>query len=163
MDPVREWIANRMRGLIGDVAWEWAADWVWVVPVAAVALFCLACRLRESLADKSESWWRNATPADVKAALERGADVNAWSGNPLRHAARYANDIDIINLLLDRGAKVNAYSYHEPAPLHNAVDAGNLTAVTVLIDRGADVAQRAHEEWDSSAPCGASWCEYSNR
>lgn len=138
MGPVREWIASWMRELVGDAAWEWAADWVWLVPVVSVAILCLTCRLRESLADKSESWWRNATAADVKAALDRGADVNAWSGNPLRHAARYVNDIEVIKLLLDRGANVNTYSYHDPSALHSAVDAGNLEVVTVLLDRGAE-------------------------
>ena len=120
--------------------WEWLADWIWLVPIGAIVVCYLVMRIRNTLVNKSESWWRSATVADVKAALNKGANVNArYSGTPLHYAASYVNDPRIIELLLDRGANINAYPHHNPAPLHNAVDAGNLAAITILIDRGADV------------------------
>ena len=46
--------------------------------------------------------------------------------------------IEIITLLLDSGAEVNAVTHVGTTPLMNAVEADNLPAVKLLLERGAD-------------------------
>ena len=125
--------------------WEWLADLVWLVPIVAVAAFCAVSHMRESLASKSESWWRSATVTDVKRLLDRGANVNASNSMPLYHAAGYTQGDAIVRLLLDRGANINECSYQQPSALHNAVDAANFAAVALLLEKGAEVNARSKD------------------
>jgi ankyrin repeat protein len=78
-----------------------------------------------------------ATVADADAngetALHRIADLR---GGPGKAAAAVAN------LLLDRGAAVDARNWDDVTPLHQAVRARNVVVVDVLLRRGADVNAR---------------------
>jgi ankyrin repeat protein len=78
-----------------------------------------------------------ASVADADAtgetALHRIADLR---GGPGKAAAAVAN------LLLDRGAAVDARNWDDVTPLHQAVRARNLVVVDVLLRRGADVNAR---------------------
>lgn len=93
----------------------------------------------------------------VKLLIERGAnldgDYKSFITAPL-HAVQYdvKSDrvLDVLNVLIDAGADVdiegvgdsltnNCYGWR---PLHRAVLAGNLSAVKVLIDAGAQVNAR---------------------
>ncbi|MBD3170229.1 MAG: hypothetical protein GF307_12155 [candidate division Zixibacteria bacterium] len=77
----------------------------------------------------------------VKYLIEKGADVNARSGqnsNPLHGAAYYGHE-DIVKLLIENGAEVdnpNAYDYR---PMLSACAGGHLNIVKMLIDAGADI------------------------
>lgn len=79
----------------------------------------------------------------TKAALwliERGAKIEArgrLDRTALQNAA-YANDIQIINTLLDRGANIEA-SNIDGTPLIWAANAGSVEAVRLLVERGANV------------------------
>ena len=58
---------------------------------------------------------------------------------PLHIAAHYGN-VNIANLLLDRGANVNfAASKHNITPLHVAAKWGRANMVTLLLERGAEM------------------------
>jgi ankyrin len=58
---------------------------------------------------------------------------------PLHIAAHYGN-VNIANLLLDRGANVNfAASKHSITPLHVAAKWGRANMVTLLLERGAEM------------------------
>ena len=44
--------------------------------------------------------------------MERGADINAFDYNkwtPLHWAARYNNNVDVLKLLIEKGADVNSF------------------------------------------------------
>jgi ankyrin repeat protein len=74
-----------------------------------------------------------------------GADPNArddeHGGTPL-HLASTCGWVDIVNLLLDRGASVNSQDGHGKTPLHMAASSGHLDAARWLIRHGADVNAR---------------------
>lgn len=82
---------------------------------------------------------------------DAGADINAPVNNfnnatPLFHAISN-NRIDIINILLLYNVNVNNYVYDENhtfykqnfTPLHVAIEQGNFTVVTTLLQNGANV------------------------
>lgn len=92
-----------------------------------------------------------ATPDLVRKMLELGGDVH--KGELLHHAIdRSSGDaIEVLELLLDKGACINALMYekHENSlrmfpfmglgtPLHTAAEAGKLDVVRFLIEKGAD-------------------------
>ena len=69
----------------------------------------------------------------VKLLLENGAGMRL----ALHFAASYAQ-VDIIGILLDRGADINARDSGEVTPLFWAADQGNVNTVALLLERGAD-------------------------
>jgi cytohesin len=83
----------------------------------------------------------------VKQHLAAGVDVNArgdslgfedieWT--PLRGAA-YGGDKEIAELLIAKGANVNAKGNHGQTPLHEAAFEGHKEVAELFIDNGADV------------------------
>jgi ankyrin repeat protein len=77
--------------------------------------------------------------------MDHGALVNAADSTgalPLHNAA-IGGYADMINLLLDRGAKVNARDQDSGAtPLILAASLGRVNAVEALLKRGADTSLR---------------------
>ena len=57
---------------------------------------------------------------------------------PLNHAA-LRNNVDMIDLLLDAGADINAANRSGFAPLHHAAEGDSVEAAQRLIERGADL------------------------
>jgi len=81
-------------------------------------------------------------PGIVKHLIDAGADVNLRSRNaqsvgPL-HAAAARSDIEIIELLLLRGADPNLPQEKLARPLHSAAANGSTVAVALLLMYGAD-------------------------
>jgi ankyrin repeat protein len=78
-------------------------------------------------------------------------DLNGYPGDlsltddagqtPLHLAAIHCRT-NIVVLLLDRGAKVDARAKGDATPLHLAAQAGCLDAVTILLQHGADINAR---------------------
>jgi ankyrin repeat protein len=83
--------------------------------------------------------------ASVRAAIQAGADVNAItafdssSQTTLLHCAAGMGDSDIIGLLIENGADINAKGPEQTTPLHWAAAANEADAVLLLIEKGADV------------------------
>ena len=113
--------------------------------------------LSRSYGKESTSFWRGGprglTLEDVGRYLDDGGDVNGRfeSGDTLLHNAASNLQIDIVRLLVARGADVNAKGSHGYTPLHRAVDmdcntqsradytrTSALPLTQVLIDAGAD-------------------------
>ena len=75
----------------------------------------------------------------VKQAIADGANVNAKDGGtPLHHAAGHGHK-EIAELLISKGADVNAKNNDEVTPLHWAADMGHKEIAEILITKGADV------------------------
>ena len=82
----------------------------------------------------------------VKLFLGLGADVNArrpdpynsYEATPLHYAARYCQ-IDIVKILLQQGADVNAVNSGGETPLHEATKKNATKIVDLLLQNGANV------------------------
>lgn len=70
----------------------------------------------------------------ARSAIECGADPNAshWSGSALYWAAK-AGRLDLVELLLGAGAKVEAAPEHEQSSLHTAAEEGHIEVLSRLI------------------------------
>jgi ankyrin repeat protein len=75
--------------------------------------------------------------------LDASADVRQVSETPMRNEALHAllalsKDADVLRLLIERGADVNAVQTAGYRPLHQAAVAGREDLVRMLLDAGAD-------------------------
>ncbi len=87
----------------------------------------------------------------AKILVDKGADVSATAQSNLAtplHQAAGAALTPVAELLLSRGAEVNARDKSGATPLHKAVTSGNKSIVEFLISKGADV--NAKDEFDAT-------------
>lgn len=73
----------------------------------------------------------------VKKLIARGADVNKPGWTPLHYAAT-GGHLEIMALLLDQNAYIDAASPNGTTPLMMAAEYGSAEAVKLLLDAGAD-------------------------
>lgn len=71
-----------------------------------------------------------------------GADVNAKTehveATPL-HIAAVLGQIDVVRLLIERGARVDVFDFYRRTPLNGACEFGQTTVVAYLCFKQADV------------------------
>jgi ankyrin repeat protein len=83
----------------------------------------------------------------AQALLNQGAEVNAVTENAMKnqplHAAAAGRRADIVALLLERGANVNAKQHGGWTALHAAAQNGDLEMIQTLLANGADTNLRA--------------------
>ena len=89
----------------------------------------------------------NANAGDLREALKAGADVNAadnWGNTPLHALVSGSsnNKAELINILIEAGAKVDAVDYVNRTALFDAVDRENTDCVQTLLQAGANVNAR---------------------
>lgn len=81
-------------------------------------------------------------PEVVKALLERGANVNLAANNAQRvaplHSAVAGRQMNIVEMLLQAGADVNAVQEGGFTPLHGAVENSMVEMIALLLTFGAD-------------------------
>lgn len=77
----------------------------------------------------------------VRELLDRGADVEARD-TPLLRTTGYSESPAIMELLLKRGANVNARNFKGQTSLHYAVEYGCWRSLPILIAHGADLQAR---------------------
>ena len=89
--------------------------------------------------------WEAATTGNIEAVkqhLANGTDVNAQNGpvgrTPLHEAALRGHK-EVVELVIDKDADVNAKDWMSRTPLHNAALDGHKEIVELLIAKGADV------------------------
>ena len=74
--------------------------------------------------------------------LKKGADVNKISNNPMKlaplHSAVAAQQIEIVKMLIEQGANVNAQQMKGVTALHSAAHNGLKDIVQFLLENGAD-------------------------
>jgi ankyrin repeat protein len=76
--------------------------------------------------------------AAVKALLGKEVEVNKQGWTALHYAATIGND-EIVKLLLDGSAYIDAESPNSTTPLMMAAGKGHVSTVKLLVDEGADV------------------------
>jgi ankyrin repeat protein len=132
----------------------------WLLVVGIVLVLAAAFAVRWFFPGKPQSRWnaalvaaaRSGDTGAVAAALDAGADVNARDADgitPLMHAARGdrpeianpgpSDHPEVVELLIKRGADVNAKTESGFVALFWAVRYGHDKVAQVLIDHGADV------------------------
>jgi hypothetical protein len=116
-----------------------------------------------------ESLWHAAAAGDtdrVATILDEGmhdasggnywqsdGDPRGWRRSPL-HIAALEGHLEVVELLLARGAAVNAISKYGDTPLHFAISHGNVEVITALYKAGAQV-EIENDDGDSAAALGA--------
>jgi ankyrin repeat protein len=79
--------------------------------------------------------------------LNKGALVNVTSTNQMEnmplHAAAAGRHFEIVKLLIENGAPVNARQHGGWSPLHSAAQNGDIEMAEALVESGADVNARA--------------------
>ena len=92
-------------------------------------------------------------PRIVAALLDRGAKIDEghmhWGSTPLIVACG-ANKLDVVELLLARGANIEKRNRRDCSPLHVACLKGRVDAARLLLDHGADALR--HAEGNNSTP-----------
>lgn len=73
----------------------------------------------------------------VEALLAKGAEVNRPGWTPLHYAA-FAGSNEIVAILLDKSAYIDAESPNKTTPIMMAAMAGHILTVKLLLDEGAD-------------------------
>ncbi|KAK6510678.1 hypothetical protein TWF506_009780 [Arthrobotrys conoides] len=84
----------------------------------------------------------------VTVLLHEGVDVNQTlrgRAKPLNHAVAWLGNEDIVEILLAAGADPNSANDHGITALHLAVAVGNIKAVKLLINAGADIDARIRD------------------
>ncbi|SRR6266567_5861374 len=84
-------------------------------------------------------------PETVKLLLARGADVGQAARNPMKIQALHSavtNSLETVKMLVEAGAPVNAKQDKGWAPLHEAVNRGDVEMTRYLLAHGADPKQQ---------------------
>lgn len=83
--------------------------------------------------------------AAVKKLLAKGAAINRPGWTPLHYAAAGGHS-DIVRLLIEQGAAIDAVSTHGITPLIMAAQEGKHAAIVALLENGADRSLRNSEK-----------------
>ncbi len=107
--------------------------------VACLALFTLAGAVR---AQEIFDAVKNGDLAKVKTLIEKDSSLlnikDAAGNTPLHHAA-IMGSVELAELLLSKGADINAVNAQQNTPLHEAIGTKKENVASLLIEKGADI------------------------
>ena len=89
---------------------------------------------------------------EVMLLLSQNPDIlreKTWGDYTLLHEAVEAGDCEIVSLLIEKGADVNAVAESSITPLHEAAFYGNTEIVKALLKAGANVKARGYRHEDT--------------
>ncbi len=81
---------------------------------------------------------KNGDIAGVVSALDNGADINELDGVTALYVASETGNVELANLLIDRGADVDLPASWQRTPLYAASKGGYADIVKLLLDKGAN-------------------------
>ncbi|WP_265023236.1 ankyrin repeat domain-containing protein [Wolbachia endosymbiont (group A) of Epistrophe grossularia] len=87
---------------------------------------------------------------EAKGLIAQGAniDTNDKNGNTLLYSAAEIGDLNLVKLLLDNGANIEAKNgEYQATPLHGAVENYRIDVVKLLLNRGANVNAEDKDNW----------------
>jgi ankyrin repeat protein len=93
--------------------------------------------------------WANFSETSLKKVLGGASLIelkNGYQKRPL-HLAAGAGHIDVVRLLLEKGASKNPGDETGETPLHHASKAGHIKVVSVLLEKGANVNAQNRIGW----------------
>ena len=109
--------------------------------LSLAVLAVLAVLTAGYLADDSET--ESATPVAAGPTRPAGAGTGGQpglpSGGPALHSAIANGDVEMVRILIDGSADVNARDTFGDPPLHAAIYKGHVDIVSLLLARGANV------------------------
>ncbi|KAA0034767.1 E3 ubiquitin-protein ligase KEG [Cucumis melo var. makuwa] len=103
------------------------------IPSSAGTALCMAAALKKDREREGRSL--------VKLLLHAGADPaaqDAQHGRTALHTAAMANDVELVQLILNAGVDVNVCNVHNTIPLHVALARGANSCVGLLLSSGAN-------------------------
>ncbi|WP_265032364.1 ankyrin repeat domain-containing protein [Wolbachia endosymbiont (group B) of Apotomis turbidana] len=81
-------------------------------------------------------------------AQDANIDTNDKNGNTLLYSAAEIGDLNLVKLLLDNGANIEAKNgEYQATPLHGAVENYRIDVVKLLLNRGANVNAEDKDNW----------------
>ena len=80
-------------------------------------------------------------------AQDRADEIGTDNENVSLHTAAEEGNIDIVRLLIERGAEVDSRDDAGHTPLHEASRSGHVEVARALIDYGADINARDRYQW----------------
>ena len=81
-------------------------------------------------------------------ALNQGDNSSIWyreSGWTALHWAALSDNMNIVEILLDRGIDINSKDNNDNTALHLAAIKGNINIVEILLDRGIDINSKGND------------------
>lgn len=110
-----------------------------------LAVLILDCHIAIASVFLSEDWWKTATVADVQKMIANSSKYSEYDRKKfLENAVTYSPYPAVIQLLIKKGADVNARNYHGQTILMKAAEYSSPEIVKILIEAGADI--NAHND-----------------
>jgi ankyrin repeat protein len=100
-------------------------------------------------------------PDVVALILEKGGDIEIRNRGGLTalHAAAYGGNLDVVELLVSKGASVNdTRNFYKMSPLHAAAEEGHADVVAFLIANKADIEAKERNGYTPLTQAG--WREH---
>lgn len=142
--PVREFIRNRRRDIMAEIADEMP---IWTRAPSPPPVIEGGQREEDNNNLNADNIWnvaRQGKTKDIQRHLDAGVDVNARSpgGDTPLFPAALAGQVEAIKALIAAGADVRIVNRGRDSPLHGAAFLGRIDAVKLLVENEADLNAR---------------------